>query len=323
MVPGKLTKVGVDRQCHLFQVLMSLAMSIFIGLMVLTVKFTQIDEHPEKGILTKAKQMQTLKVMKPVSPQTVAVVLLPPPPRSTPINKAQKATSESENVKPLNHLPIKPLDTIVKAHLPVLKIVEKKYPGRKLSTVKVPSVESAVFIQNENTMEQGRVLLRVLEHRNGPMIELAWPRQKSRRAQLYTRLKSCYGMGVALMDSSGRLFNTEGNPGEEWLPNMDNFSGLVRQASGIPTLEERQTALLIRKHHELGRGDMLVRLFPRWVDARLLGGLRQLAGKDRYTKAKHIRAQYIIAGKDIQIGFIQVDGRTIDGVLDFGRGRGC
>jgi len=58
-----------------------------------------------------------------------------------------------------------------------------------------------------------------------------------------------------------------------------------------------------------------VRVFPRTVDARLLGGLRLLVGES-YGTTKAIRARYRMSGRRLFVQEILADGRMIRGRLE-------
>ena len=58
----------------------------------------------------------------------------------------------------------------------------------------------------------------------------------------------------------------------------------------------------------------MVRVFPREVDALLLGGLHRLIGPD-YKKHNTIRARYQLQGGGVKIGNLNVDGAPFDGII--------
>lgn len=171
---------------------------------------------------------------------------------------------------------------------------------------------------------EGRALLRILEHGSGPTIDIAWPAASGERERLYHHLKNCFGMRPALMDAAGRLYAAEGRPGQPWAINLDRHSGFVRQVHGQVTADERQDIRSITVHHA-GLGEAApVRVFPRAVDALLLGHLRHAVGDD-YTQARVIRAAYRFSGSGVAVESIEVDGRRIAGRIDLAAAasRGC
>lgn len=159
---------------------------------------------------------------------------------------------------------------------------------------------------------EGRVLLRILEHGSGPSIEIAWPVDPGKRRQLFRRFGSCFGMKIALMDEDGSLFIAKGIRGQSWDIDLDRHSGFVRQTTGrITAGEERQVRNIRAFHGGLGR-TASVRVFPRRMDAILLGGLRQLIG-NRYGKVGSISASYRVNGDQVLVEAIEADGERIPG----------
>lgn len=168
----------------------------------------------------------------------------------------------------------------------------------------------------------GRVLLRLLEHGAGPRIEIGWP-AAAQRAALYDRLMRCYGMMNGLILADGRLYREADPPGIVWQVDTDRISGFLRQPDGFVAASERNAAGRIRAHHDLGSQGLPVRLFPRLVDAALLGGLDALAGGT--AKAKIVQGYYEMTGGLVSVGRISVDGRAIAGRVALGAlpGSGC
>jgi len=166
-----------------------------------------------------------------------------------------------------------------------------------------------------STEAEGRALLRILEHGSGPEVEIAWPVSMIQRQFLYRLLEACYGMEIALMDSKGRLYRSVGVVGQPWQPNLDRYSGIVRQPSGSLTPDEQITIDHINKYHSGLRSAENVRLFPRRLDALLLGGLKMLIG-DNYASVAVIRAHYRRAGDIVLVEGISVDDRPVFGQIN-------
>jgi hypothetical protein len=185
-----------------------------------------------------------------------------------------------------------------------------------------PPKPPAVGHDNAATADDGRVLLRLLEHGSGPGIEIRWPAQAAERERLYDVLKRCYGMRLALMDPQSRLFVRDGNPGDAWRPNLDRFSGFVRRPLGPLAGGERREAAAIRVRHSILSIAQPVRMFPRRVDALLLGGLKNLIG-DGYGDRRTIRARYRLAGGAVIIEGVNVNGRPVPGRIDLSRVARC
>ena len=187
-----------------------------------------------------------------------------------------------------------------------------------------PREDLAVVAPGQVALAEGRRLLRLLEHGSGPTVELAWPARESDRIHLYQRLRACYGMQVALLDRDDQIFVAEGAPGSAWKINRDRYSGFIRRPSGSLSDEERDAAKRIRDHHHGLSRARPIRVFPRRVDAYLLGGLRQLVGED-YDKVRTIRARYRLVGERLLLEEVTADGGRVAGRVNLSKGsdRAC
>ncbi len=188
----------------------------------------------------------------------------------------------------------------------------KPRPVAKTATTKQPVTASVASVEE---IAQGRTLLRFLEHGSGPSIELAWPDAARQREKLFTLLGRCFGMQVALIDEQGLLYTAAGRPNAPWTLNLDRFSGFVRRPDGALSRQEQRAAARISAHHDGLRDASPVRVFPRNVDARLLGGLRRLIGES-YGRARSIRARYRVSGRHLVVEQIVADGRVVPGRLE-------
>ena len=159
------------------------------------------------------------------------------------------------------------------------------------------------------------MLLRILEHGSGPSIEIAWPVDPGKRRQLFQRFETCFSMRLALMDEDGSLFIEGGIRGQSWDLDLDRHSGFVRQTTGRITASEDRQVQNIRAFHGALGGTASVRVFPRRMDAILLGGLRQLIGH-RYGKVGSIRASYRVDGDRVLVEAIEADGEPIQGHVE-------
>ena len=121
-------------------------------------------------------------------------------------------------------------------------------------------------------------------------------------------------MRVAVIDREGNMFKGQSRRGDSWIVNQDRYSGFVRKSSSGEIWDEQLTSKLLRKHHGLANANS-VRLFPRQVDAFLLGGLKALVG-DKYGQAKHIQAHYRVFGWRVFVGNITIDTRPVTGQID-------
>ena len=155
-------------------------------------------------------------------------------------------------------------------------------------------------------MTEGRALLKMLEAGKGPVIEIAWPQEPVDRTRLYRLLTSCYGMQTAILANGGGLYAPDSERGQAWIVNRDAVSGFIRKPAGATTKAELSIVTRIRTRHGIATGDT-VRLFPRDVDAVMLGGLGRIVGPG-YLNYRTIRARYRLVGDRITVVDIRVDG---------------
>ena len=157
-------------------------------------------------------------------------------------------------------------------------------------------------------VREGRALLRLLELGEGPDIEIAWPAAATERADLYRLFRKCFGMQTIVMTDAGEMFDATGDVSTAGAFNGDRYSGFVRQPAGGLSADERAQVAAIRQRHGVQQGRVL-RLFPRRVDAILVGALYRIAGGS-FDKGVRIRARYSAVGTGVQVADIQVDGRA-------------
>jgi len=295
---------------------------------IATVRLPPPDLHRAANI---AIQLKTLP------PETVRPVL---PLKPTSIEPAKHLKQELAVLKPSRLVPDKSKRKHVRTLLPTpitetvvatpSKSRERPQPKLVKRTKLRPSVnlitqpQSIEFQVRSAAPEvrKGRVLLKLLEHGKGPTIEIAWPRNERDRNTLFRYLNACYGMQTALLDGQGRLYLNTGERGRKWKINMDQFSGFVRQPDGYITLAERSAGEKIRRYHGLIPATRIVRIFPRVVDAALLGGLKQLLGTG-YASAHTIRGRYKKTPRGLVVDAIIHDGRMAVGAISFPPFRGA
>jgi hypothetical protein len=164
------------------------------------------------------------------------------------------------------------------------------------------------------TRKAGRALLRLLEHGKGPSVEIAWPDAARDRARLHRILGRCYGMRLAVMDGADRLFAASDPAGSPWRMDLDRFSGFLRSPAGQPVADEGRVFAGLARRHRLADWRP-VRVFPRAVDAVLLGGLQHVVGA-AYGSAGAITASYALSGRRLMLSSIRVDGRAVIGAVD-------
>jgi hypothetical protein len=172
-----------------------------------------------------------------------------------------------------------------------------------------------------NEVADGRVLLRMLETGKGPIVEIAWPDDPAAQTRLYTALTTCHGMETVLLGPGDRLFAVNGRKGEATEINPDSTSGFVRRPAGAIPAPERSTITRTRQHHGL-TGGAPVRLFPRSVDAALLGGLQAAVGPN-YLGRHLIRARYRLLGNRVRVDRIDADGTPVPGAIALPRVHAC
>jgi hypothetical protein len=269
----------------------------------------ELEVSPIKPRKPEAKPAEPVAEIKPLK-KTV---------REKPSVQPRKPEPKPETVvEPAPEYTVKPMEPrhTEPAPEPEMPPVAKPEPKAQSETVQV-SVQTRGAVVRE-----GRALLRLLEHGSGPTIEIAWPPGNGARRQLYRSLTQCYGMQAILIDGHGNLFRQSGERGRKWEINLDRFSGFVRQPAGFIAGEEQRLGEDIRRYHGLGYGTSLVRVFPRHVDAVLLGGLQKLLG-GKYKTSGLIRATYRMSGEKLFIDGIETDGRPVEGRIVFSGRRGC
>lgn len=288
-----------------------------------------------------AKETQ-IAVMTPTTPLEPARTVTPLQPAPAPNSAAQTPrpaidplqSTANSNPRKDNPLPIEPL-TPTKAPEPKTaeepEALEKPKPPEPVASKPdsrapstpaesppppetAPDPKTIGITDTTPLMSSGRPLLRLLEHGKGPSIDIAWPDAPREREELFRSFVRCYGMLVALMAPTGDLYSDE-TTGGPWQFNRDRYSGFVRQSGGLGTPGERAWSRRIMRHHPAAAGSVTIRIFPRPLDALLIGGLSRLLGPS-YRSARSIGARYIRSGNAVLIDDIVVDGRSIDGRIE-------
>jgi len=155
---------------------------------------------------------------------------------------------------------------------------------------------------------QGRTLLRLLEHGQGPQIELAWPPDPSARDTLFKHLRQCHGMISALLAEDGSLWRLDDPAQQPWALNLDRYSGFLRHVNGQSVRQETDHFIAIRRHHQKSGHSFgqRVRLFPRAMDAALLGGLKTILGPV-YETSQTIHARYHVDQGQLRLRALHAD----------------
>ena len=311
---------------------LSVAVSLLIGLALAAVLIPHLQRpdddtpRPTRRSVEFASAATTDGSVVPDRRAATPTLTLPPPPApaappaAAPVPKAEtppppEPAPKADSPPRPKAEPPRPTPVAVEP-IPAPRIETAARPAPK------PEPKPEVRRADRADMAAGRPLLRILEHGKGPTIEIAWPEGSAARRTLYAGLTRCYGMRVALFDDGGGLFVADGLPGARWEINLDRYSGFVRQPSGALAREEQRAAGRIRRHHGGLGAAREVRIFPRRVDSLLLGGLSGLLG-DAYRSAGIIRAAYRGGGRDLTVGNITVDGKTVPGRIDLGAAARC
>jgi hypothetical protein len=312
---------------------LSLSVILFIAVSALFINIFIAEPPIEK----KAPQTAKLKKIldKPTIKPTRNIQLPPPPPlKVTQPNKIQAPAKTivpppASIIQPKASKPFKPLvitpDTTTqeKLKLPPLKAIKPKLEKSKSKALRASnqpiikktrrkgSTHPNLISQNKNdTVANGRVLLRQLENGKGPEIQIAWPDQTRLKEKIYDILNKCYGMQTALMNSKDELFHSAGPSGVRWAINMDKMSGFIREVSGLIPQSEHLHVRQINQKHPNENFISTIRIFPRVVDAHLLANLRSLAGEN-YSTSKNISAAYGLKNNSILIQHVRLDGREL------------
>ena len=292
----------------------SISVAISISLLAIIAIYTFVQDNRQPS-LTKPKLMDRANPTAgdPVDVPTIKEIRLPPPPAPTIRSQPANATrlSVKKRVQPRHQISgtkkasskkIKiTRDTLISK--PELAASERE-PLPDHGTPKTPI--------NKKPALDGRVLLRMLEHDKGPHVSFAWPDNKSIRQRLFQTFTQCLGVRVALMDKNGKLYRADDRPGESWPINLDTYSGFVRRPHGAITKRESGLIKNIRRNHNPPSPLFHVRIFPRWLDAELLGRIRTVIG-DGYMQTSNVTARYQISSGTILVRDIRADGKSMPG----------
>ena len=322
---------------------------VFITAIILLAMFIWILVDPsdhttkrQQPIVPKIKLVQPIKASE--KPMKMMEITLPPPPKPkeeapaiealTPSNQrvdpsprqkiaylktSQKPVTRSRPSRPAKTtLQIEPVKPVPQSMIKKLNPMPKNTPLKQPKKTNLPPAKAAASPVSKQSTGEGRSLLKLLEHGKGPSVEIEWPTSATLRRRLYNIFKQCYGMRIALMHMNGRLFDETSRPGQAWSVNLDRYSGFMRQSTVGTVLDEYRTIRRIRARHGLGKATA-VRLFPRETDAMLLGGLRNLIGKD-YNHVKRIQARYQISGTIVSIANITIDAKPVAGRIELSSG---
>ncbi|WP_028880193.1 hypothetical protein [Terasakiella pusilla] len=292
----------------------------------------QVEERVQEDQATEQVQVKPADAAPSVpTPEQVSFVL-PAPPAVQVVAPAPQPqpTPEPEVVKaaPVQQPAAQSVAPKVAARVEPVKLEKTLPPQPTPTNVKPqPTKEKPIEVPPalEVTVAQtagGRALLRVLEHGKGPLIEIAWPKEERAREALHQIFKACFGMENAVMDAKGDLYRTSEARGQRWEINLDRYSGFLREASGSLPRSEQGIRQVVKRHHGGLGAAGLVRIFPRKVDASLLGGLQAMVGP-QYMQARSIQARYVQVNGQVLVRDIFVDGVAREGVIALSPTRRC
>lgn len=255
------------------------------------------------------------------------------PPEPSPIQRpALKPRKVSPSVEKVEITPLKPRTepappkTVPPREAEPVPTAEEASPEQVANrpateaTSSAPAQSTSVPV-TKKTVKEGRALLKMLEIGKGPVIEIAWPQNRSERSRLYDLLTACHGMQTAMLAGASNIYAIDGAPGATWNVNRDAVSGFIRQPAGELTDAEKSAIERIKARHGILYATP-VRLFPRGVDAVMLGGLGQIVGPG-YLKYNTIRARYRLSGNRITVADVRVDGKNVAGGVALPRTRRC
>ncbi|NKB21516.1 MAG: hypothetical protein GKS01_13565 [Alphaproteobacteria bacterium] len=287
-------------------------------------KVENSQQHPQQISAIQLPPPPTIRprtvtpALKPSASQpekSVAALKPNPSSKKRPPPKPLKALKVSKLTRPTTKIvkPIAKIQAKAPKRLAVKPRVLKTKAPKKVKRFPKPKPKQQV-VATAKHKSTGRVLLRMLEHGKGPSIEIAWPQTAENRRQLYSTLTQCYGMQAAVLHHSKALFSASDPPGVSWKLNIDRFSGFLRSPQGADIAVESALFRQIAHRHSLENWTP-VRVFPRTVDAVLLGGLEHLVGT-HYGTAKRIKAYYSLTSSGLTLQNIRVDGRSVSGSVE-------
>jgi len=158
-------------------------------------------------------------------------------------------------------------------------------------------------------LKKGRALLKIMEHGKGPAIEIAWPDDAGDQDRLYKILSNCLNVQTVLYEQNDRFFREGGTA--NWRPNPDRYSGYMRAVAGHLPRTEKQLVRRIRQHNPSSSTASIIRLFPRALDARLLGGIHNII---QQYKGRGFLGTHIIKGRYLlEEPYLYAIIKTIDG----------
>lgn len=289
---------------------LGLSLSLAVLLVVLTA-----TADPRPPALTEPRRDEVREPEAARREPDLAAAYLPPPPQlaPSPAPVAEPAvTPPAPPAPPVSEAPPDPPPepSLMKTPVPEAVVAAAPPPPKPQKPEPPPQARPQPRPEpiaiTPDSIREGRALLRLLERGEGPDIEIAWPAAAADRAELYRLFSDCFGMRTVIMSAGGEMYGAGAF-------NSDRYSGFARQPEGGLSAGERTRVYAIRDRHGVVEGRVL-RLFPRRVDAILLGALRRIAG-DRFDKGVRIRARYRVTANGVRVDGIEVDGRAVSEII--------
>lgn len=238
----------------------------------------------------------------------IAIILLLPPPNTAP----QKTPPPDENkleTAPQNmavQLPAPPpLPAPVAKPVPVAKPALASAPAPMLAAPQAQSIVANLTQPTPAQAQKADKLLQQWEQGSGATIQIQWPSKPAQRKALYNALH-CLGVRSGLLASDGSWLIGEGNT----TYNPTRHSAMVRVSQGAISVAEQNVLSALRS--KASQGVSNARLFPRYLDARLLAGLQQL---QLNTKAGSISGQYVLSNNTLAIEAITSNNKPTQGKI--------
>lgn len=320
--------------------LASVSLSIAVGALLLIMsQGASTRRSPEKPEIQKREASSDKKNVPQKQKNSPPLTIDLPSPPKTRVMKLEVKTKllkpRAQLRKAINLQPLKPTkisngrntpktntatDTI-KTLSPSMRrmMPNKEPPGARLEKADVKNPPPSLL--SPAVTSRGRALLRILETGKGPVVTIEWPNQRMMREKIYSFLTGCYEMQTSIYLDKIGLYRYEDPPGKKWEINSDEISAFIRQPSGELSKTEQQVVASIRSKHKIWSG-IHVRVFPRSVDAALLGGLKSIIGA-QYSSSKSISARYFIEGNNVGLRGIQRNKTVIDGSFLLPKPRRC
>lgn len=309
----------------MLQMLVPIATGIAVLMAVLQVEAAPGDAvMPEPSAPVAEPQIAPSEVSAPRALVFLDLALPPPPVQSPPesqerardLPKPEPVADFAKPTKPKPINPISPDETPKTQSLIPPKVPVTSTPSLSKPTLK--RIERVVRPSRRDT-EIGGEILEVMERGEGPGIRIAWPPRKAGRDRVRALLERC-AERTLLLSAAGALWSIDDDPSESWTPPR-GVSGYMRILDGTEEAVARDLIDRIRQRHNIA-GGQTVAVVSRAFDARLLGGLAALVGREALER-QSVGGRYRVEGDRLQIVDISVEGAPVSGTVEVVRGGRC